>query len=142
MTWTRVLLWKTLKKGLNKSLFFRYCFGKILLNKVYNCVLCEKSNKLFCYWKINIWFFPPSDEFFNFYDGAGSVLDSQHYIHPCAYEGDFGSFWQKVDFLIINVLPILRYLKYLSPDKCGCEWNSFSRKKELKPSGFTKPIIV
>ena len=26
---------------------------------------------------------PPSDEFFNFYDGTGLVLDSQHYIHPC-----------------------------------------------------------
>ena len=24
----------------------------------------------------------PSDEFCNFYDSAGSVLDSQHYIHP------------------------------------------------------------
>jgi hypothetical protein len=28
-------------------------------------------------------FFSPSDEFCIFYDGAGSVLDSQHYIHPC-----------------------------------------------------------
>jgi hypothetical protein len=56
MVWTRVLVWKPLKKGLKKSLLFRYCFGKILLNKVYNCVLCEKSNKLFCYWKINIYF--------------------------------------------------------------------------------------
>jgi hypothetical protein len=25
----------------------------------------------------------PSAEFCNFYDSAGSVLDSQHYIHPC-----------------------------------------------------------
>ena len=25
----------------------------------------------------------PSDEFCNFHDGHGSVLDSQHYIHPC-----------------------------------------------------------
>ena len=28
----------------------------------------------------------PSDEFCNFYDAAGSVLDSQHYIHPCEKE--------------------------------------------------------
>jgi hypothetical protein len=28
-------------------------------------------------------FFPPADEFCNFCDAAGSVLDSQHYIHPC-----------------------------------------------------------
>ena len=41
------LLWKPLKKGLKKSLVFQHCFGKILLNKVYNCVLGEKSNKLF-----------------------------------------------------------------------------------------------
>ena len=27
----------------------------------------------------------PSDEFCNFYDGAGSVLDSQHYIHPWSF---------------------------------------------------------
>ena len=26
--------------------------------------------------------FSPPDEFWNFYDSAGSVLDSQHYIHP------------------------------------------------------------
>ena len=42
------------------------------MRTVYNCLLCEKSNKFFC-----------SDEFCNFYDGHGSVLDSQHYIHPC-----------------------------------------------------------
>ena len=53
MTWTRVLLWKPLKKGLEKSLVFWHGIGKILLNKVYNCVLCEKSNKLFGYFKIN-----------------------------------------------------------------------------------------
>ena len=28
-------------------------------------------------------FFSPLNEFCNFYDAAGSVLDSQHYIHPC-----------------------------------------------------------
>ena len=38
MTWTRVLLWKVLKKGLKKKSGFRHRFGKILLNKVYNCV--------------------------------------------------------------------------------------------------------
>ena len=27
--------------------------------------------------------FSPSVEFCNFYDAAGSVLDSKHYIHPC-----------------------------------------------------------
>ena len=42
-----------LKKGLKKSLVFRHHFGKILLSELYNCVLCEKSNRLFCYWKIN-----------------------------------------------------------------------------------------
>ena len=26
--------------------------------------------------------FLPSDKFYNFYDGAGSVLDSYHFIHP------------------------------------------------------------
>ena len=30
--------------------------------------------------QIDIFF--PSDEFCNLYDAAGSVLDSQHYIHP------------------------------------------------------------
>ena len=43
---------ETIEKRIEKSLVF--CrFGKILLNKVYNCVSCEKSNKLFCYCKIN-----------------------------------------------------------------------------------------
>ena len=44
---------ETLKKGLKKSRVFRHCFGKILLNKKYKCVLCEKFSKLFCYCKIN-----------------------------------------------------------------------------------------
>ena len=43
------LLWKPLKKGLKKSLVFRHHFGKMLLKKV----LWEKSNKLFCYCKMN-----------------------------------------------------------------------------------------
>ena len=81
MTWTRVLLWKPLKKGLEKSLVFWHGIGKILLNKVYNCVLCEKSNKPFFYWKINRYFFSTSDEICNFYDATGSILDSQH---PCS----------------------------------------------------------
>jgi len=38
-----VLLWKPLKKGLKKSLVFQHHFGKILLSKVYNCLLSEKS---------------------------------------------------------------------------------------------------
>ena len=29
--------------------------------------------------------FSPPAEFCNFYDSAGSVLDSQHYIHPCDF---------------------------------------------------------
>ena len=37
------------EKGLKKSLVFRHRFGKILLNKIYNCVLFENFNKLFCY---------------------------------------------------------------------------------------------
>ena len=61
---------------------FLILFGKILLNKVYNCVLCEKSNTLFCYCKIDRYFFSRLDEFCNFYDAAGSVLDSKYYIHP------------------------------------------------------------
>ena len=40
---------ETIEKGWKKSLIFQHCFGKILLSEVYNCVLCEKSNKLFCY---------------------------------------------------------------------------------------------
>ena len=35
----------------------------------------------------------PSDEFCNFYDGHGSVLDSQHYIHPCE-KFRIGDVWQ------------------------------------------------
>ena len=44
---------ETIEKGLKKNIFFRHRFGKILPNKVYNCVLCEKSSKLFYYCKIN-----------------------------------------------------------------------------------------
>ena len=57
MIWTRVLLWEPLKKGLKKSRVFRHLFGKILLNKKYKCVLCEKFNKHFCYCKINRYMF-------------------------------------------------------------------------------------
>ena len=57
MTWTRVRLWKPLKKGLKTSLVFQHCFGKILLDKIYKCVLFENFNKLFCYWKIKDNFF-------------------------------------------------------------------------------------
>ena len=39
----------TIEKRIEKSLVFQHRFGKILLYKVYTCVLCEKSNKLFCY---------------------------------------------------------------------------------------------
>ena len=35
--------------------------------------------------KNNYIIFSPLDEFCNFYDSAGSVLDSQHYIHPCQF---------------------------------------------------------
>ena len=45
---------ETIEKRIKKSLIFQLRFGKILLGKVYNCVLCEKSTKLFCYRKINI----------------------------------------------------------------------------------------
>jgi hypothetical protein len=48
---------ETIKKRIEKkNLFFQHRFGKILLNKVYNCALCEKSDKLFCYWKLNFFF--------------------------------------------------------------------------------------
>ena len=40
---------ETIEKRIEKSLIFRHCFGKILLSKVYNCVLCEKPTKLFYY---------------------------------------------------------------------------------------------
>ena len=38
-----------IKKRIENSLVFQHHFGKILLSKVYNSVLCEKSTKLFCY---------------------------------------------------------------------------------------------
>ena len=71
--------WKRIKK----SFIFQHCFGKILLNKVYNCVLCYLTSSFVIEKWIdkNIRSFL-SDEFFNFHDGDGSVLDSQHYIHP------------------------------------------------------------
>ena len=43
----------TIEKRIKKSRVFRHRFGKILLNKKYKCVSCEKFNKLFCYCKIN-----------------------------------------------------------------------------------------
>ena len=58
MTWTRVRLWKPLKKGLKTSLVFQHRFGKILLDRIYKCVLFENFNKLFCYWKLKDNFFP------------------------------------------------------------------------------------
>ena len=44
---------ETIEKRIKTSLVFRHRFGKILLNKKYKRVLCEKSNKLFYYCKIN-----------------------------------------------------------------------------------------
>ena len=45
--------------------------NRFLQPEIFNIEICLKSN-----------LFPPSDEFCNFCDAAGSVLDSQHYIHP------------------------------------------------------------
>ena len=55
-------------------------------------MLCEKSNKLFC-----------SDEFCNFYDGAGSVLDSQHYIHPWKLMDIFSNYHQEIFSLFCEI---------------------------------------
>ena len=35
----------------------------------------------------------PSDEFCNFHDGHGTVLDSQHYTHPCFDDVTTAPFW-------------------------------------------------
>ena len=40
---------ETIEKRIEKSLVFQHHFGKILLSKVYNCLLCEKSTKHFYY---------------------------------------------------------------------------------------------
>ena len=40
---------ETIEKGLKTSLVFQHRFGKILLDKIYKCVLLENFNKLFCY---------------------------------------------------------------------------------------------
>ena len=47
------LLWKPSNKDWKKSLVFQHHSGKIILSKVYYCVVCEKSTKLFCFWKLN-----------------------------------------------------------------------------------------
>ena len=39
----------TIKKRNEKRSRLQHCFGKILLSKVYNRVLCEKSTKHFYY---------------------------------------------------------------------------------------------
>ena len=62
---------------MKKNLVFRTCFGD-----VYNCVLCKKSNKLFCYWKINEEIKISLRMSCNFNGGHGSFSDFQHYTHP------------------------------------------------------------
>ena len=86
-------------------------FGKILLDKIHDCVLFEHFNKIFYYWKINRYFFSPSDEFCNFYDSAGSVLDSQHYIHPCSSQ--LSRFPQWKTSLVLAVEPAQLYAPLL-----------------------------
>ena len=40
---------ETIEKRVEKSVVSQYHFGKVLLDKIYNCVLFEIFNKLFCY---------------------------------------------------------------------------------------------
>ena len=51
-------------------------------------------------------YFFPSDEFCNFYDSAGSVLDSQHYIHPWNFFGersDKSVFWRRFHIVVLGM---------------------------------------
>ena len=45
----KITAMETIEKRIEKSLIFQHHFSKILLNKLYNCVLCEKCDKLFCF---------------------------------------------------------------------------------------------
>ena len=41
---------ETIEKRIEKkSLIYQHCLDRRLLSEIYNCLLCEKSSKLFCY---------------------------------------------------------------------------------------------
>ena len=76
------------------------------------------------------------DEFCNFYDGHGSVLDSQHYINPWTNKGTlflFQIFTLVVIFGLFHGLVFLPVMLSLLPQgTSGKIWDSSSQPKSIK----------